>query len=502
MGEVVPIEDDSTQELPLYLPPTPSPLQIITVKASSIKETPGVIRCNSNGCMSQGSGQGITLRELESWLPITESRNGSIFSAIFHLLCSGIGFQALLLPVAFAALGWAWGIICLSIAFLWQLYTIWLLVNLHEPVPGTRYSRFVRLSIVAFGQKLGKLLAIFPVMYLSGGSCVMLIITGGGTMEQLFKLICGEGTICESKSMTGTEWFLLFTCIALIIGQLPNLNSITRVSLTGAIAAIGYCTMIWVLSITKGRPNGVSYTIPDAAKTGMTGVGNILNAIGTIMLAFRGHNLILEIQGTLPSDSKHPSRKSMWRGVMVSYIIIAMCLFPLAIVGFWAYGNKIPANGGILGAFSQFHRQDTSKFVIGLIYLWLIISCLSSYQIYAMPAFDNLEFIYATTKNRRCPGGVRVGLRLFFGGLTFFIAVAFPFLGSLAPLIGGMATIPLTFAYPCFMWISIKKPQTKGGNWSLNMGLGCFGIVLSILLIVAAVWNLAENGLNANFFRP
>ncbi|XP_017970106.1 PREDICTED: lysine histidine transporter-like 7 [Theobroma cacao] len=502
MGEVVPIEDGLTQELPLHMAPTPSPLQIITIKSGSIKETPG-FTCNPDGC-TQGrpGGQAINITELESWLPITESRNGNIFSAMFHILCSGIGFQALLLPVAFAVLGWTWGIICLCIVFMWQLYTIWLLVNLHEPVPGTRYSRFVRLSIVAFGQKLGKLLAIFPVMYLSGGTCVLLIITGGGTMELLFKIICEEGAACQSKSLTGTELFLLFTCIALIIGQLPNLHSVARVSLTGAIASIGYFTMIWALSISKGRPDGVSYSIPHAAKTGMTGFGNILNAIGIIMLSFRGHNLILEIQGTLPSSSKHPCRKSMWRGVMVSYIIIAMCLFPLAIVGFWAYGNKIPANGGILTAFADFHREDTSKFVIGLIYLWLILSCLSSYQIYAMPAFDNLEFIYASSKNRRCPGWVRVGLRLFFGGLTFFIAVAFPFLGSLAPLLGGMATVPLTFAYPCFMWISIKRPRRNGAMWSLNLGLGCLGIVLSVLLIVAAVWNLADKGLHANFFRP
>ena len=89
MGEVVPIEDNSTQE----------PLQNITIESSSIKETPG-------DCTSQDSGQGINLRELESWLPITESRNGNTFSAMFHLLCSGIGFQALLLPVAFATLWW------------------------------------------------------------------------------------------------------------------------------------------------------------------------------------------------------------------------------------------------------------------------------------------------------------------------------------------------------------------------------------------------------------
>ncbi|MBA0551079.1 hypothetical protein Golob_021979 [Gossypium lobatum] len=312
-------------------------------------------------------------------------------------------------------------------------------------------------------------------MYLSGGSCVMLIITAGSSMEQLFNIICEEGTMCGSMSLSGTQWFLIFTCIALIIAQLfPNLNSIARVSLTGAITSIG---------------------------TGMTGFGNILNAFGIIMLAFRGHNLILEIQGTLPSDSKHPSRKSMWRGVMVSYMIIAMCLFPLAIVGFWAYGNKIPEEG-ILTAFTKFHGQDTSKYVIGLIHIWLTISCITSYQIYAMPAFDNLEFIYASSKKRRCPGWVRAGIRLFFGGVTFFVAVAFPFLGKLAPLIGGMAAVPLTFVYPCFMWISIRKPRPKGAMWSLNLGVGSIGIVLSLLLIVAAVWKLDDKGLNANFFRP
>ncbi|KAE8724919.1 Lysine histidine transporter-like 8, putative isoform 2 [Hibiscus syriacus] len=499
MGEVVvPIEDDGSMHvLPLYSPPTTTPLEIITVKSTWIKDTPVA------GQAGSGPPDVVDLRELESWLPLTESRNGTIFSAVFHLLCSGLGFQALLLPAAFSSLGWTWGIICLSIAYTWQLYTAWLLVNLHEPVPGTRCSRFVRLSIIAFGQKLGKLLAIFPVMYLSGGSCVMLIITGGNSMKQFFNIICEQGTMCGSKSLSGTHWFLIFTCVALIIGQLPNLNSIARVSLTGAITSIGYITMISALSIGKGRTDGVSYNVPDAEKTGMARFGDISNAIGIIMLAFRGHNLILEIQGTLPSESKHSCRTSMWRGVMVSYIIIPMCLFPLAVVGFWAYGDKIPAKGvGILTAFAQFREHDTSKFMIGLIYLWLAIACITSYQIYAMPAFDNLEFVYASNKKRRCPGWVRVGLRLFFGGLTLLIAVAFPFLGSLAPLIGGLAAVPLTFAYPCFMWISIRKPGRNSGMWSVNMGLGCFGIILSILLIVAAVWNLADQGLNANFFSP
>ena len=42
----------------------------------------------------------------DAWLPITQSRNGNKYYAAFHTLCSGIGIQALVLPVAFTILGW------------------------------------------------------------------------------------------------------------------------------------------------------------------------------------------------------------------------------------------------------------------------------------------------------------------------------------------------------------------------------------------------------------
>jgi len=42
----------------------------------------------------------------DEWLPITESRNGNTYFAAYHILNSNIGFQALMLPVAFATLGW------------------------------------------------------------------------------------------------------------------------------------------------------------------------------------------------------------------------------------------------------------------------------------------------------------------------------------------------------------------------------------------------------------
>ncbi|GKV49250.1 hypothetical protein SLEP1_g56011 [Rubroshorea leprosula] len=133
----------------LHQAKSPDPLVLISIDSSS--GSPGEVTVNGG---TQGPNKAVGLRELEASLPITESRNGTMYSAIFHILCSGIGFQALLLPVAFATLGWGWSILCLLLAYTWKLYSTWLLVHLHETVPGTCHSHYLRLSIAAFDERI------------------------------------------------------------------------------------------------------------------------------------------------------------------------------------------------------------------------------------------------------------------------------------------------------------------------------------------------------------
>lgn len=217
-----------------------------------------------------------------------------------------------------------WGIILLTLGFIWQLYTLCLLVHLHENVEtGMRYSRYMQLFSLTYGNKIMTLLfsfcfsiqisgqelmvqngyvvvgdkianwlGLFPIMYLSGGTCVALIVLGGSTSKLFYQIVCPT---CTSKPLTTVEWYLVFTCVAVVLSLLPNLNSIAGVSLIGAITAIGYCTLIWVTSVAKGRIPGVSYN-PIRAGTQIERVFGVLNAIGIIAFAFRGHNLILEIQ--------------------------------------------------------------------------------------------------------------------------------------------------------------------------------------------------------------
>ncbi|GMH02930.1 hypothetical protein Nepgr_004769 [Nepenthes gracilis] len=436
----------------------------------------------------------------DAWLPITQSRNGNAYYAAFHTLCSGIGTQALVLPVAFTILGWTWGIICLAVAFVWQLYTLYLLVQLHESTEeGVRYSRYLTLCAAAFGEKMTKLVALFPIMYLSAATCVTLIVIGGSTLKILVQIVCGE-TCTAKPPLTIVEWYLVFTCTAVVLSQLPNLNSIAGVSLIGATAAVGYCTLIWAVSVADGRLPDVSYK-PVRQGSEISRVFGVLNALGIIAFAFRGHNLILEIQGTMPSSEKHPSRVPMWKGVKFAYLLIALCLFPLAIGGYWAYGHKIPENGGMLSALYMFHSHNASRFILGLTSILVVISAVSSFQIYGMPVFDDMESKYTMRKKQPCPRWLRSVFRAVFGFMCFFMAVAVPFLSSFAGLIGGIS-LPVTLAYPCFMWVMIRKPKVYGVMWWLNWGLGVLGVGLSGSLTAASLYVVIDDGVQFSFFNP
>ncbi|XP_076924499.1 lysine histidine transporter-like 8 [Bidens hawaiensis] len=203
---------------------------------------------------------------------------------------------------------------------------------------------------------------------------------------------------------------------------------------------------------------------------------------------------------TMPTSKAHPSQVPMWKGIKFSYTLIALCLFPLAIGGYWAYGHLIPLSG-MLTALFVYHSQDVAKSILGLASILVIFNALSSFQIYGMPTFDELESLYVRKFKKACTWWQRMIIRTGFGFTCFFIAVAIPFLSNLAGLIGGIA-LPVTLAYPCFMWIKIKKPKVYSPVWWLHWGLGILGMMLSGLLISAGIYVVIHDGVKLNFFKP
>lgn len=122
-------------------------------------------------------------------------------------------------------------------------------------------------------------------------------------MKLFFQIVCGP--LCSSNPLTTVEWYLVFTSLCIVLSQLPNLNSIAGLSLIGAITAITYSTMVWVLSVSQERPPSISYE-PLSFPTVSASLFSVLNALGIVAFAFRGHNLALEIQVSFCSLEYRP----------------------------------------------------------------------------------------------------------------------------------------------------------------------------------------------------
>ena len=89
--------------------------------------------------------------------------------------------------------------------------------------------------------------------------------------------------------------------------------------------------------------------------------------------SYSGHNVVLEIQASIPSTPEKPSKKPMWKGVVVAYIVIAACYFPVAMIGYWAFGKDVDDNILI--------TLNKPKWLIAMANMMVVVHVIGSYQV-------------------------------------------------------------------------------------------------------------------------
>ncbi|KAH0872120.1 hypothetical protein HID58_069482 [Brassica napus] len=150
----------------------------------------------------------------------------------------------------------------------------------------------------------------------------------------------------------------------------------------------------------------------------------------------------------MPSMFKHPARVPMWRGA------------------------KKPSGGMLL-----LYRHSTfTTFLLAATFL-LVLANKPNQQ-----ALFNL-------------GQIR--FQSFSVVSRFYIGISLPFLSSLASLLGGL-TLSVTFAYPCFTWVLIKKPTNYSFSGYFHWVLGCLGVAFSLTLSIGDIWSMVK----LKFFSP
>ncbi|GAA0152715.1 hypothetical protein LIER_11126 [Lithospermum erythrorhizon] len=406
-------------------------------------------------------------KAIDEWLPITSSRNAKWWYAAFHNVTAMVGAGVLSLPFAMSQLGWGPGVTVMIISWIVTLYTLWQMVEMHEMVPGKRFDRYHELGQHAFGEKLGLWIVVPQQIIVEVGVDIVYMVTGGTSLKKFHDTVCKD-----CKNIKLTYFILIFGSVHLVLSHLPNFNSISGVSLAAAVMSLSYSTIAWGASLEKGVQKDVEYGYKAQSSVGT--VFNFFSALGNVAFAYAGHNVVLEIQATMPSTPEKPSKGPMWKGVIVAYIVVALCYFPVAFIGYKMFGNVVEDNILI--------SLEKPAWLIAMANMFVVVHVIGSYQIYAMPVFDMLETVLVKRLGFSPSFLLRFVTRTVYVLFTLFVAVSFPFFGGLLGFFGGFAFAPTTYFLPCIMWLAIYKPRKFSLSWFTNW----IAIVLGVILMIIA----------------
>ncbi|KAK9929931.1 hypothetical protein M0R45_026999 [Rubus argutus] len=328
-----------------------------------------------------------------NWLPITSSRNAKWWYSAFHNVTAVVGAGILGLPYAMSQIGWVPGLTVITLSWLITFYSFWQLVELHEIVPGKRFDRYPELGQHCFGPKLGYWIVMPQQLTVQVASSIVYTVTGGKSLKKFFELLFPAWGHVRT-----TYYILFFTCCQFVISQSPNFNSLKGVSLLAAIMSLGYSLIAFVASTIQGSKHHeqVSFGVRSSTRTGQ--IFDVLNGCGTIAFAFAGHSVALEIQATIPSTPEKPSKIAMWKGVVVAYILVALCYVS-----------------------------------VSRLTLWCLFHVIGSYQVFTMP--------------------------VLYVAVVGFVAMCIPFFGGLLGLFGGLVFSSTSFYMPCIMWLVTQNQK-------------------------------------------
>ncbi|XP_031121448.1 lysine histidine transporter 2-like [Ipomoea triloba] len=425
--------------------------------------------------------------DIDAWLPVGSERTGTWWYSTFHNVTAMVGAGVLSLPYAMSEMGWGPGVAMMVLSWAITLYTLYQMVEMHECVPGRRFDRYYELGQYAFGERLGLFIVVPQQALVEISLCIIYMVTGGSSIQKVHELLCHG-----CKPIKLSYFILMFSSVQFVVAYLPNLSSVGLVSLTAAVMSVSYSTIAWGSALHKW----IESSVVDYGPRGTKKVDNVfmfMSALGDMAFSYAGHNVVLEIQATIPSTPENPSKKAMWKGVVIAYIVVAMCYWPVAFIGYLALGNKVDDNILL--------TLEKPVWLIAAANIFVVIHVVGSYQVYAMLMFDMIETYAVKTLKFKPTMTLRVTTRSLFVAFTLFVGISVPFFGGLLGFFGGFAFAPTTYFIPCIMWLIIKKPKRFGVSWFLNWLFIFIGVSLTIFAPIGGLYSIVKSAKTYHFYQ-
>ncbi|KAK9997840.1 hypothetical protein SO802_017443 [Lithocarpus litseifolius] len=217
----------------------------------------------------------------------------------------------------------------------------------------------------------------------------------------------------------------------------------------------------------------------------------VFNALGQISFAFAGHAVALEIQATIPSTPESPSKVPTWKGALGAYFINAICYFPVALIGYWAFGQDVDDNVLV--------NLKKPVWLIASANLMVVIYIIGSYQVYAILVFELLDRMMV--KKINFPPGIALRLiaRSSYVAYTLFVGITFPFFGDLLGFFGGFGFSPTSYS-PSIMWLVIKKPKRFSAKWIISWSCIFVGFFIMLPSTIGGFRNIIADASTYSFY--
>ncbi|XVF54003.1 hypothetical protein PTKIN_Ptkin05aG0146600 [Pterospermum kingtungense] len=311
------------------------------------------------------------------------------------------------------------------------------------------------------------------------------MIIGGKSMKKFHETVCSS-----CKDMKLTYFIMIFTSVHFVMSYLPNINFIFGVSLVAVTMSLSYSTIAWGASVNKNVQPDVQYGYK--AKTVAGIVSNFFGALSDVSFAYAGHNVVLEIQATIPYTLEKPSKGLMWRGVIVAYIIMALCYFSVALVRYWMFGNSVQDNILI--------SLEKLAWLIAMANMFVVVHVIGSYHIDAIPVIDMIETVLVKKLNFKPTRMLWFIVCNFYVTFTMFISITFPFLRGLLRFFIGFAFAPTTYFLSCIMWLAIYKPRRFSLSWWTNWICIIFSVFLMVLSLIGGLRQIILQAKSNKFY--
>ncbi|KAG6551625.1 hypothetical protein Mapa_006704 [Marchantia paleacea] len=456
----------------------------------ALETEPGALESGTGSLKHRVPRDESALKKDAGALVVLESK-GNWQHVGFHLTASIAGPPLLSLPFAFAALGWAWGMIALVLGgvITFYSYNLLSLILEHLASQGRRHVRFRDLATDILGPRLSYGL-VYPMQFVVClGAVIAIILIGGISAKVIYKVYYPDG------DLKLYHFIAFFGAATMIMGQLPSFHSLRYVNLLSLLMTLCYSftvagACIYVGYSDKAPPR--DYSLPGSDKQQ---VYASFNALAIIATAY-GNSIIPETQATLAP----PVEGKMFKGLLMAYAVIFSTFFSVAISGYWTFGNLSAPS-----IFTNFQTEDgtllVSKWLIVMPNALCVIQLISAAIIYSQPTFDLFERKVADVDKDRFTarnGIPRVIVRVIFLAVVTLIAAMFPFFGDVNAIVGSFGFTPLDFVFPMVFYIMVFKPPKRSIKFWGNL---IIIIVYSLVGLVGAVAAVRQLVLDTSYYK-